>query len=859
MADTQETKVVIGGDSSGAQRAAKDLADTMQAASRRISESMSKTFKDMQAGWGSTLGVLKTAQGAMLGLGAALAGGAVMKAAIDDTVQFAKEVNGLAKTLGISAAEATAWNVALGDIYKDADALQGAIGKLNRVIAEDEDKINKLGVATRDSNGHLRAQGDIFLDVAKHLNTFTEGTDRNIEGTRIFGKGWADVSGLLKLGVKDFETAETAIDKARKKAEDLGLTLTDQAQNRVKNYRAAMNDVGDVLLGLKNAIGQAMMPVLARLGEWFSEIGPRLVNTFRLALNTLSTAVQGVMLVFRALWMTVETVANPISTFIDAMHKFTKGDFAGAQKDMMGMFSKWGDSFSTLGDRIKAESVRTWQDVSDLWGKGTSTIVKADGSGSSRSAKQPGKDAPSRMEAWQGELDAMKLAHEQLNKENNTFYEFGKRRELEFWQSKRAVADVTEKEKLQLLHRSLGLDSALRKDAFEAEMAGFKLRIDAAKNHYAERDAEAARASEMVRSRFGAESKEYREALGHQQQLAREHQEKLREIEKLHLATKQAAALFDTEQAIEAAEFEVQLGVRTKESLLELRRQAAATRLEIEIATINAEQAAFEVGTVEYEKLEAKRAEVRQKYRGEVGKVNREGNAQANGPLGKSLEGIQDGFQRSMDAIFEKGGLTMAKLRDIWKQTGQMFVREMVTKPLAEWAAMQLRKVLLNAGFLQAKNAQEIASAGVTISTEASIGVASIGVSAARAAAAAYAAIAGIPVVGPVLAPLTAAAALGAVLALGKRIFSAEGGFDIPSGMNPLVQTHAREMILPATYADVIRGMAANGGAAGGGGGGDMHVHVSAMDAKSFGSWLRGPAGREALRESLAMRRNRTV
>jgi len=37
---------------------------------------------------------------------------------------------------------------------------------------------------------------------------------------------------------------------------------------------------------------------------------------------------------------------------------------------------------------------------------------------------------------------------------------------------------------------------------------------------------------------------------------------------------------------------------------------------------------------------------------------------------------------------------------------------------------------------------------------------------------------------------------------------SAAGGFDIPSGVNPVVQTHQKEMILPAEYAEVIRGMA---------------------------------------------------
>jgi len=37
---------------------------------------------------------------------------------------------------------------------------------------------------------------------------------------------------------------------------------------------------------------------------------------------------------------------------------------------------------------------------------------------------------------------------------------------------------------------------------------------------------------------------------------------------------------------------------------------------------------------------------------------------------------------------------------------------------------------------------------------------------------------------------------------------SAAGGFDIPSFSSPLVQTHAQEMILPATLANTVRDMA---------------------------------------------------
>jgi len=113
-----------------------------------------------------------------------------------------------------------------------------------------------------------------------------------------------------------------------------------------------------------------------------------------------------------------------------------------------------------------------------------------------------------------------------------------------------------------------------------------------------------------------------------------------------------------------------------------------------------------------------------------------------------------------------------------------------------------------------------------------------------------YAALAGIPYVGPVIAPIAAVAAVGAVMGFAKNVFSAEGGFDIPAGVNPMVQAHAREMILPAKYADVIRGMAGAGGAAAAGG---AVINIHALDGRSVEKWLRGGGG-SAIVQELALR-----
>jgi len=63
---------------------------------------------------------------------------------------------------------------------------------------------------------------------------------------------------------------------------------------------------------------------------------------------------------------------------------------------------------------------------------------------------------------------------------------------------------------------------------------------------------------------------------------------------------------------------------------------------------------------------------------------------------------------------------------------------------------------------------------------------------------------------------------------------SAAGGFDVPSGVNPVTQLHEREMVLPREQADVIRGMA-SGKSSGGSGGVNVSVTVDASGSSVEG------------------------
>lgn len=113
-------------------------------------------------------------------------------------------------------------------------------------------------------------------------------------------------------------------------------------------------------------------------------------------------------------------------------------------------------------------------------------------------------------------------------------------------------------------------------------------------------------------------------------------------------------------------------------------------------------------------------------------------------------------------------------------------------------------------------------------------GLKDIAIKGAQAAAGAAASVAAIPFVGWLMAVPVALGVLAGVLALRHNLSSAEGGWGrVPFDQAALL--HKNEMVLPASIADKVRGMADGSG---GGGSATYNFTVHAVDAASFSTML---------------------
>ena len=122
-------------------------------------------------------------------------------------------------------------------------------------------------------------------------------------------------------------------------------------------------------------------------------------------------------------------------------------------------------------------------------------------------------------------------------------------------------------------------------------------------------------------------------------------------------------------------------------------------------------------------------------------------------------------------------------------------------------------KVAATAAGAQAQIAAKAGAQAEGEAIDATAGSASVMGDAYKAAAGAYAALAGIPIIGPIIAPIAAGTAFAAVAAF--DVFSAAGGFDDVPYDGALIMGHQHEMMLPASIAGPLRQMVAGGADAG--------------------------------------------
>jgi hypothetical protein len=573
---------------------------------------------------------------------------------------------------------------------------------------------------------------------------------------------------------------DEALERGAETAKKFGLVLSGEAMEGARSYQLKMNELAVVFDSFKNKLGDVLMPVLIKFAELMIQLASAILPAFNVAMKYAGMALDIYAAAMKA-WVTIVKTGFEVASI--AVKMFAEVAYHALRFDGQ-VTASWEKGVADM----KATILKGATDLKDIGkqllldvspsGKPNETPAMPAGSGKDLSYKGDDKALVSRLPQFEAELAQAKIA---FQAENN-LRDMSKAQELEYWNGIKNTHRLSKEEML----------------AIDKQIAGLQLEIN-------------------------------RKLLKDQEALTKE---QIENYEKEQLGKVKIA-----EEVLKA---EVELGKKTKTE--ELAAQVDFENQRYAIA-MNAQAQRIALAEsdpdnpVEKQKQLDKVTQIYQAHQLELGKIQtatvKETVAKNNAMLAPITAAIQGTVMGML-----QGTLTLQQgIRNMLQSVLASYVSTLAQMG-QKWLAQQMAEFSIAKTFTMLKQALFASSAAATTATKATEATAVVGANAAEGASGAAASVAAIPYVGWAMAAGVFASTMAMILGA-KSLISAEGGFDIPAGVNPMAQLHEREMVLPASQADAIRNMASGGGS----GAANVSFNVSAIDAdgvKRFFSQHKG-------------------
>lgn len=429
---------------------------------------------------------------------------------------------------------------------------------------------------------------------------------------------------------------------------------------------------------------------------------------------------------------------------------------------------------------------------------------------------------PGRTAQWEADLAKLKDNYAKAMDGIGSMGQVSLQNEVDYWGAILDKADLTNNERIAAEKKYYSLREQLRKDELETELEKLNTEKEAAGKNFDERVTIAKKAYDKIAEAYGEDSKQAAKANA---EILKEEKAKADQITRINQSiaeTKQKLDAANIDSAERVAMIEADSAGASAAQKLEIERRFLEQRRQLELADLQMRIDATKQkdSPEEYQKLLNQKLQMEQQYSNKSAELRAKSQAEAMAPLKGILDATQQSLAKSMEDMLSHTKNLQQGLQQVWQSIGSSIRSE-----LAKMASDQV----------------------MAFAKERMLSVANIGAKSAEAGAGAAASQASIPIVGPALALAAMGATMAAVGALASKVPHASKGFDIPAGVNPLTQLHESEMVLPKEQADVIRSMAS-----GGGGGGGHTFQISAVDARSFESFLLHRGGAEVMVKALA-------
>lgn len=206
---------------------------------------------------------------AAVGAAAAVAGKKVLNMA-NDTAQLGDRVDKMSQRIGISRKSFQELDYVFSQSGTNIDSLKMGLKTMRSVMdttaqgtSKTKTALERLGISATDSKGQLRDSEEVMWESIKTLQNMKNKTEKARLASMLFGRAGADMMPLLN-------GTAGSIDELRKKANDLGMVMSDKAVNAARDYTDSMDTLKRTFTGVKNRIMSELLPSFKSIMDGFS-------------------------------------------------------------------------------------------------------------------------------------------------------------------------------------------------------------------------------------------------------------------------------------------------------------------------------------------------------------------------------------------------------------------------------------------------------------------------------------------------------------------------------------------------------------------------------------------------------------
>jgi hypothetical protein len=664
----------------------------------------------------------------------------------------------------------------------------------------------KLGQALTNAQQGQKLQVELFKQLKLDPSKFKD-TDELLGAVADRFANMADGAAKTSLAVDLFgerigpqlipmlDEGRDGLEQLKQEAADLGVVVSTEAGERAEKFNDTLTRLGQAARGASMRISDQLIPVLQRVADEVGNIkgvGDTVGQALRTVIETVTVLAANVKFVFDGIGRDLGAFAAQARVlFTDFSGSPLLVAYAALKEQITGIKDIRLEKFHVIEDAVEADdkAARAKIDAFSAHVLGLQSSAGGGRGSVNPETVKPDEFVPgakpsqvkhkavdkSQMPLFESALEAERRGYAEMD----ALHGMSKQAELDYWNGILSTAKLSEADRV-----------AVAKQAAQARV-----------------------------------------------RVLQDEAQKAQQLQGISLQDWQTAELAKVTQDEDAAKTRVALGQETQAQLLAQQQQFEDRRHAIQLAALQADLATLDPqrDPVKVAQVNSKIEALEQTHQLKLAQIRSQVAVQS----AAQQKAIWDSLGQSINTLWNNGvqalmngTLTWANaMRAVGTELVGWFANSVVEPMVVKAIFGEQAKTAATAAGTAERWAIESAAAAKSMALWAATAIKNIMTSAWEAMAAAWKAIVGIPYVGPVLAPIAAGAAFAGVSALAGNVASAAGGYDIPATINPFVQAHAREMILPATLADKVRNMTDGGGS----GGLTVHVHhnIQALDGAS--------------------------